>query len=151
MDLATLKEYLRYNPDTGVFTALKAWGKRPAGRVLGSTTRHGYIQITVCNRAYTAQRLAWFYTHGVWPNGVIDHINRIRNDNRLCNLRCVSQSQNALNTEYTTSKAKVRGVIYCKPWKATIQVNGKRKDLGRFDTLEEAINARKKAELLFKV
>ena len=146
-----LKAYLHYDPDTGVFTAKKAWGRRPAGRVLGSTNGHGYLQIGVSNRSYTAQRLAWLYVHGRWPDGVVDHINRVRNDNRICNLRDVSQSQNSLNTEYTTSKAKVRGVTYAPPWRAFIQVDGKRKDLGRFHTLEEAVAARKAAEERFKV
>ena len=146
-----LKAYLHYNPDTGVFTARKACGRRPVGRVLGSKTRHGYVQVSVGSRSYTAQRLAWLYTHGKWPDGVVDHINRARDDNRICNLRCVNYSQNALNTEYTTSKAKTRGVTYAPPWKATIQVNGKRKDLGRFHTLEEAVAARKAAEEKYKV
>jgi len=151
MDQTTLKTYLHYDPDTGVFTALKPCGKRPAGRVLGSLTRHGYVQISVASRSYTAQRLAWLYAYGSWPDGVVDHINRVRNDNRLSNLRCVSYSHNALNTEYTRSKFKTRGVTYCPPWKASIQVNGKRKEIGRFHTFEEAVTARKAAEQQFKV
>ena len=146
-----LKTLLNYDTETGVFTSRKAWGSRPAGRVLGSKNQHGYLQISVAGRSYTAQRLAWLYAHGEWPKGVIDHINRVRDDNRLCNLRCINHSQNALNTEYTTSKAKVRGVTYAPPWRAFIQVDGKRKDLGRFHTLEEAVAARKAAEAQFKV
>jgi hypothetical protein len=151
MDQTTLKNYLSYNPNTGVFTRNNAWGRRPAGSVLNSKNNHGYVQISVANRSYTAQRLAWLYVYGEWPAGVVDHINRVRDDNRIDNLRCVSYSQNALNTEYTTSRAKVRGVTYCPPWKATIQVNGKRKDLGRFHTLEEAVAARKAAEIKYRV
>jgi len=146
MDTATLKAYLHYDQDTGVFTCLKAWGSKPAGRVLNSKNKHGYVQISVAGTSYTAQRLAWFYVHGKWPDGVVDHINRVRDDNRLCNLRCVNRSVNALNTEYAKGKSKVRGVTYVPPWKATITVNGKRKTLGRFHTLEEAAVARKKAE-----
>ena len=146
-----LKAYLHYDPDTGVFTARKACGSRPAGRVLGNTNQHGYVQISVKSRSYTAQRLAWLYVHGKWPDGVVDHINRVRNDNRICNLRDVNQSQNSLNTEYTTSKAKTRGVTYRPPWRAVIQVNGKRKNLGDFYTLEEAVAARKAAEKEYKV
>jgi hypothetical protein len=146
-----LKAYLHYDPDTGVFTARKVCGSRPAGRVLGSTTSQGYVQVSVGSRSYTAQRLAWLYVHGKWPKGVVDHINRVRNDNRICNLRDVNRSRNSLNTEYTTSKAKVRGVTYAPPWRAFIQVDGKRKDLGRFHTLEEAVAARKAAEKEYKV
>jgi hypothetical protein len=146
-----LKAYLHYDPNTGVFTAKKACGSRPAGRVLGSSKLDGYIQISVSSRSYTAQRLAWLYVYGKWPDGVVDHINRVRSDNRICNLRDVSHSQNSLNTEYTTSKAKVRGVTYRPPWRAVIQVDGKRKNLGDFYTLEEAVAARKAAESKFKV
>ena len=146
-----LKAYLHYDPNTGVFTARKACGSRPAGRVLGSTNQHGYLQISVKGRSYTAQRLAWLYVYGKWPDGVVDHINRARNDNRICNLRDVNRTQNSLNTEYTTSKAKTRGVTYRPPWRATIQVNGKRKNLGDFYTLEDAVAARKAAEEKYKV
>ena len=149
MNLDTLKAHLHYDPNTGVFTRLKAWGSKPAGRVLDSKNSHGYVQISVAGRSYTAQRLAWFYVHGEWPDGVIDHINRVRDDNRLCNLRCVNQSTNSLNTEYARGKSKVRGVTYLPPWKARITINGKRKELGRFHTFEEAVAARKKAEQLF--
>jgi len=149
MDIAKLKSHLHYDSNTGVFTCLKAWGSKPAGRVLNSKNRHGYVQISVGGRSYTAQRLAWFYVHGEWPDGVIDHINRVRDDNRFCNLRCINHSANSLNTEYARGKSKVRGVTYVPPWKATITVNGKRKTLGRFHSLEEAASARKKAEMLF--
>jgi len=149
MDITALKAYLHYDPDTGIFTAKKACGKKPAGRQLGSSCNGNHLHISVLGRSYTAQRLAWFYMHGEWPNGVIDHINRIKIDNRFCNLRCVSQSHNALNTEYSRGKAKVRGVTYLPPWKATIQVDGKRKTLGRFHTFEEAVAARKAAEQPF--
>ena len=151
MNCTELKDYLHYDPDTGVFTARKACGRRPVGRVLGSTTKAGYVQVSVGAKNYTAQRLAWLYFHGKWPDGVVDHINRVRNDNRICNLRDVSYSQNSLNTEYTTSKAKTRGVTYRPPWRAVIQVDGKRKNLGDFYTLEEAVAARKAAEEKYKV
>ena len=150
MDIDTLKNHLHYDPETGVFTRRKKWGNRPAGGPIGCVNRHGYLQISVAGRCYTAQRLAWFYVHGRWPDGVIDHINRIRNDNRFCNLRCVTQSHNALNTEYTNNKHKVRGVTYIAPWRATIQVNGKRIKLGSFHTIEEAVAARKAAEQKYK-
>jgi hypothetical protein len=155
LDQTVLKAYLHYNPDTGVFTARKACGIRPAGRVLGSKSRHGYVQITVAKRTYTAQRLAWFYAYGEYPDGVIDHINRARDDNRLCNLRNVNRSQNAFNTIAVRGQSGIRGVSptspsrrkHCKKlWQAHISVNGKRKELGRFYTLEEAAAARKTAE-----
>jgi hypothetical protein len=149
MDHTALKAYLHYDPNTGIFAAKKTYGKKPAGRQLGSINSGGHLQISVLGRCYTAQRLAWFYMHGEWPNGVIDHINRVKTDNRFCNLRCVSYSHNALNTEYSRSKAKVRGVTYLPPWKATIQIDGKCKTLGRFHTLEEAVAARKAAEQAF--
>ena len=160
LDQTTLKAYLHYDPDTGVFTCRKSWGKRPPGRVLGSKSQHGYLQITVAGKTYTAQRLAWLYVHGKWPVGVVDHINRIRDDNCLSNLRDVNYSQNALNTTAINGRSNVRGVYPTSPsrrkrskklWRADISVNGKRIDLGRFYTLEEAVAARKAAEERFKV
>lgn len=160
MDTETLKAHLHYDPETGVFTRRKKWGARLAGGIIGCMSKHGYLQISVAGKCYTAQRLAWFYTHGEWPVGVVDHINRDRGDNRLCNLRCVNYSQNSLNTISVRGMSGVRGVCLMSPrnrkrskklWRADISVDGKRIRLGEFYLLEDAIAARKAAETRYGV
>jgi hypothetical protein len=149
MDANFLKSYLHYDPVTGQFIRLKQCGTKLAGSKLGSLTTAGYYQITVAKRTYTAQRLAWLYVHGGWPNGVIDHINRNKSDNRIENLRDVNRSQNAHNVE--PKSTRIRGVCLrslrrgkrpSKPWAAYITINGVNKHLGTFFTQEEAAKAR---------
>jgi hypothetical protein len=138
-----LKDYLHYDPDTGIFTLVKLHRRRPAGTVLGGA-RQGYLQLTVKKRTYPAARLAWLYMVGEHPNGVIDHINRVRDDNRWVNLRCVSYSDNAVNSEYARGVLGVRGVRYAeitpknkKPYLAAFQKGNVRRKK-RFNTIEEA-------------
>lgn len=95
--LSTLRATLLYDPDTGVFTRAISRGSYAVGTIAGSLNKSGYWQIGVCGRTYTAQRLAWYYAHGEWPDDDIDHINRDKLDNRLINLRVVSRSENLRN------------------------------------------------------
>lgn len=91
-------EYLRamfsYDPDTGKFARKQAYGKQPAGSEPGSITPQGYRYIGLVSRSIPAHRLAWRYMYGVWPTGHVDHINHVRDDNRIANLRDVSMSAN---------------------------------------------------------
>lgn len=138
-----LKELLHYDQGTGMFTwKVSRGGTAWAGTVAGSFDKvRGYWKIIVGNRNYQTHRLAWFYVYGRWP-ACLDHINRIRTDNRLANLREVTRSQNLQNT--TTHRSKVsgfRGVSFCKQtgrWKAQIGLNGKNTNLGRFGAPEDA-------------
>jgi succinyl-CoA synthetase alpha subunit len=92
-------------------------------------------------KLYKAHQLAWLYTHGVFAKE-LDHINQIRNDNRINNLRMASRSMqmhNAGMLKNNTSGAK--GVSYhtaSKKWHARIWVDGKCRSVGYFDTVEEA-------------
>ena len=95
--LITLRATLIYHSDTGLFTRALTRGSLLAGSSAGSLNRAGYWQIGVCGRTYTAQRLAWYYKHGTWPSGDIDHINRDKLDNRINNLRVLSRAENLRN------------------------------------------------------
>jgi hypothetical protein len=95
--LTTLRNTLEYDPASGQFIRKIARGTLPVGSTAGSLNRAGYWQIGVCGRTYTAQRLAWYYVHGDWPQDDIDHINRNKLDNRLVNLRVISRSDNLRN------------------------------------------------------
>lgn len=140
-----LRELFRYDPATGSFTRLVAIGPHGchrAGRVCGSLTVTGYLEICIDRRRFLSHRLAWFYIHGRWPSHEIDHINGVRNDNRLANLREATHAQNLANIgipKHNTSGLK--GVCFDKSrgkWVAGINRKGTRINLGRFDTAEQA-------------
>lgn len=141
-----LREVVIYDPFTGAFTAKVNRGKLKAGAVLGSAS-HGYLMIFVDWRRYSAHRLAWLYMFGVWPNGIIDHINGDRSDNRMANLRCVSQGTNLENQRAARSNNHVgllgvgRAQSNTRGFRARIRVDGKERHLGAFHTAEEAHRA----------
>jgi hypothetical protein len=136
-----LKEYLHYCPKTGMFTWVKPTGKRvKCGDVAGRIAINGYWQTKINYVSYLNHRLAWFYTFGVWPKEQLDHINCDRADNRLCNLREATRSQNIRNSGLRKdSVSGIKGVRYTgTKWMARIRYNGKLRCLGQFDTAEEA-------------
>jgi hypothetical protein len=84
---ALLRELIYY-PETGQFIRrVDTGGREVSGKVAGSLGSDGYIYIMVLGLRFKAHRLAWFYVHGTWPPDQIDHINRIKDDNRIENLR----------------------------------------------------------------
>jgi hypothetical protein len=92
---ARLKELLDYNPDTGIFTRKVSRPGFRVGDVAGSLTERGYIKIGIDGKNYSAHRLAWLYVHGKSPDNCIDHINGVRDDNRISNLRDVTSQENS--------------------------------------------------------
>lgn len=85
-----VRAQLFYCPTTGGFRR-KSTGNRTGQE------KSGYLVIRIFDRKFFAHRLAFLLTHGYWPNGVVDHINRDRMDNRPCNLRDVTPTENARN------------------------------------------------------
>jgi len=149
-----LKQLLHYNPDTGIFTRLIRMGKYDAGtECTAKHTKHDYITITLNQVRYQAHRLAFLYMTGKFPPAQVDHINRIRNDNRWCNLRLINKEGNAKNSKKRTDNtSKICGVNLYKRtgrWTAYINHNKKRIHLGTFKTKDEAIKARKEAEIKY--
>lgn len=148
-----LRELLSYDPETGIFLWRVSLSRRVALGMTAGTLCGGYTLIRICEKAYRAHRLAWLYVHGRWPIDQLDHINGIRDDNRIANLReanNVEQQQNRAMQRNNTSGH--HGVGWCKrdaKWHARIMFKGVRKSLGFFDSLEEASAAylRAKAEL----
>ena len=89
MNSKNIRERFNYDPDTGWFI------NRATGRSVGvSKKTNNYAQIRVENQTYYAHRLAWLWVYGVWPTGVLDHINGRRNDNCISNLEDVTQEEN---------------------------------------------------------
>lgn len=137
---ARLREMLHYDPSTGHFTRLKAASYGKAGERAGFM-RNGYEMVSLDAREYRAHRLAWFYTFGVWPAKHLDHINGVTTDNRIANLREVTDAQNHQNIDgpRRTNKTGFLGVVAHKDrFRARIQVDGRVRYLGIHDTPEQA-------------
>lgn len=150
-----VRKELSYNPETGDFIRVISHAQRKiVGRVAGSITSTGYRKICIGGHSYKAHRLAWLVIHGEWPAGQIDHINGIRTDNRIANLRVVNNRENGENKRKATasSTSGFLGVSWhkarCK-WRAEIKHKGKKYYLGLFETPEEAYSTyiQKKREM----
>jgi len=150
-----LKELLEYNPKTGIFTWLKPKQKVRKCLIAGGICKKtGYRHVGVDGKPYPASRLAWFYMEGYWPENLIDHENRIRDDNRWINLRHVSRVCNVINCGISKrNKSGVIGVSWNKntnKWESQIQVSGKKIHLGHFVEKVDAVKVRWKAEKEYK-
>lgn len=136
------RQLLNYDPETGTFTWRVGRGSARAGSAAGTPKGNGYAVIKIYGKNYSAHRLAWLLTHGVWPENQIDHINGRRDDNRLCNLRLATWSENNRNAKRRSDNTSgVKGVSFDKArdrWLARIKTDGYDRYLGRFDTPEEA-------------
>lgn len=150
MNINELKLLFSYDPDTGaIYWIAKGKGmikKKAAGTLLHS----GYLGICIGPKRWQAHRIAWALHYGKWPENQIDHINGIKTDNRICNLREATNSQNGKNLGLSkANKSGVKGVsfeTYTQRWKASIKVESKTISLGRFNSIEDAAIARKLAE-----
>ena len=149
---AEMKKHLGYNPETGNFWWIKARKGTRAGTTAGGIVK-GYRRICINLEKHYAHRLAWLYVHGEWPNGEIDHINQIKDDNRIDNLRVVSHQQNNQNKPLNSNNTSgVHGVAWCnrdKKWRVSIKANYKHIALGNYDTKTKAIAKRKMAEVIY--
>lgn len=125
--------------------------------VAGSTKgdKNGYLRVGIKGKIYRAHRIIMMLCFGHIPeNAEIDHINHVRNDNRLCNLRFITRPENRKNQSVSIKNTSgVTGVYFSKTRKkyvAQISVDWETTYLGMFETLEEATAARAEANLKFK-
>ena len=149
--LDILNDLLGYNPETGELRWKKNRGRKAkAGDVAGSITSYGYRYIKVKCVGYMAHRVCWaLHTNQHIPTDVcIDHINGNRDDNRACNLRLVTYSENSYNRyqQKTTIRPGVCIHKHRGKFAAYIHIGKKRLHLGYYNTEEDAITARLNAE-----
>lgn len=148
------RQLLAYDPATGRFTWLvNRAGTARAGSLAGSADAQGYHVIRVDGELYKAHRLALLISRGSWPADEVDHVNGIRNDNRMQNLREVTKQQNAQNRVLPPrhNRSGVAGVHWFardSKWLARITVCGKRRSLGLYTSFDAAVAARRAAESL---
>jgi hypothetical protein len=149
-----IEDLLDYNPDTGELIWKVNRGRMArVGKVAGTASMTGHRQVIVMNKRLKAHRIAWYLHHGEWPDGQIDHINGIRDDNRIENLRVTDARGNCMNR--CVRKGNVSGILgvnyrpnenkYC----AHITYKGKTFHLGYFNDKFEAARARALANLHF--
>lgn len=144
-----LKELLDYNERSGIFTWKKSPSRRIKSGTKAGTLQHGYSIIRINNVGYRAHRLAWLYVYGEFPKDQLDHINHKKNDNSIKNLRECSDAENKRNV--SIQKNNVSGFTgvswskHAKKWNVNIYVNRKKKNLGYFSDLQDAILKRKEA------
>lgn len=170
LTFAEISKLLKYEPETGklfwlprtaamfkdsAFRAgiparVKAWNDRLAGKEAFSKLNNGYLQSSILGKRYLAHRVVWLMHYGVWPTGHIDHINGVRDENLITNLREASSEENARNHRpHKSNTSGVMGVVWHKRdkrWQASITISGKTVHLGQFVEKADAIFARKQAE-----
>jgi hypothetical protein len=142
-----LKRLLHYDPETGIFTRLIAkCNKVKVGEMVGNRNPKGYLRVNIMNKTHLLHRLAWLYVYGYSPKE-IDHINGVKDDNKIENLREAERYENMWNRDKpSTNTSGYKGVDWDRQkmkWRARCRLDGKRKHLGFFDTKDMAAEAYK--------
>ena len=141
--MSCISDEVSYDPNSGKFFWIKPKNGRKVGAEAGSVNTTGYRIICVNRKRYLAHRLAWFLHYGEWPRSDLDHMNGVKDDNRIDNLRECSKSQNQMNR-------KAKGYSYhkaSKKWQARIGHGNKETYLGWFDSESDAKQAYEDAKM----
>ena len=156
-----LRKRLRYEPETGKLFWLDGaempsrWRTQFAGKeALTTVSGNGYLWGSVNNVQLRAHRVIWALSHGEQPSDQIDHINGIRTDNRIENLRVATQQENSRNRAMSRDNTSgVCGVSWskaCGKWEVRIKIDGQSKNLGYFQSIDEAKAVRAEASARYE-
>lgn len=142
-DLNTLNQYFTYNAKTGQLINNFTAGKIKKGAVAGTLNYVGYVTVSVNNKRYYAHRIIWMMLTGNDPlDFEIDHINNVRDDNRVENIRMVNRQKNSFNVKLrNTNKSGYKGVFWNKRdkcWTGKVMVDSKTYSTGACPTAEKA-------------
>lgn len=132
-----------YDPNTGLFTATKNLPPRlKKGAHVARRSWNGYV-ILSCGKSGSvrAHRAAFAIFYGRWPNGDIDHINGVRDDNRIANLRDVDRGYNLINRHKAWGECGRLGVYRYGRAKNRYEARVNDERIGSFSTIEEAAMA----------
>ena len=132
-----LLSLFNYDREKGTLTWKNHWAKNRSkwiGKEAGYTDEKGYRVIRLNNTNYPIQQLIWFIEKEYWPKEEIDHINGLEAGNQISNLREVTIRQNQQNRKHHRAGRLVGATFVQNRWRAQIQIDGKKKHLGSFDT-----------------
>ena len=142
-----LKKQIKYCYESGEITRISTNG------IVKTISVTGYNVVNINKKIYKTHRLVWLYVYGYMPTCKLDHINHNRTDNRISNLREVTDKDNCRNCSISKNNTSgINGVSFIrktKKWRARIMVNRKEINLGRFSDKKDALEARKHAEKLY--
>lgn len=134
------RSLLDYDVETGIVTRRRVFGRRHAGDPVGSLNAKGYLHAYIYDTNYLVHRVVWLMVCDRWPYDQLDHVNHIRDDNRLENLRECTNAENRQNIRPEGyGQSGYLGVSPCHDgWQANITLKGKNERLGIYSTPEEA-------------
>jgi len=145
VSIEEIKARVRFDSETGKLHRVTASGGSKVGQETGSMSSSGYLGVGICGKAFLCHRIAWLLHYGEWPEFEVDHINGMKTDNRISNLRSATRSENVNNTNLRSdSTSGYKGVNYSNQhgrYRARIVVKGKRMHVGMYDTPEQAHEA----------
>lgn len=151
MNASIARKLFSYFPETGELRWKVDRLPVKAGDLAGWVDTAGYRCIEVAGKGYKVHRVIWLIVYGRWPKKDSDHINGIRSDNRLSNLREATEAQNCQNARRRKDNSSGQKGVSWYPrygkWRARIAVSKQDKLLGYFEKRSDAVQAYKKAAL----